>query len=112
MVLPSRTPPEPAEIVRSLDPDWAERLGAEAARYERLERRSGLRRAGACLLAAIAVVGLGLLGFREETDTRLAPVKDVRGPGWVTVTLSRTHEDGHGHGHVHASGAPAPDGRP
>ncbi len=89
MVLPTRTPPDPAELVRDLDRGWAERLGEEAERYARRERFSALRRAGLCLLAAAAVVGLGLAGFRYETDTRNAPVRHVPSPGWVTVTLGR-----------------------
>ncbi len=88
MVLPTRTPPDPAVLVRNIDPGWAERLESEAARYERIERGSGWRRAGACLLAAAAVVVLGLAGFRYETDTRLGPAHP-RTPGWVTVTLDR-----------------------
>ena len=89
MVLPTRTPPDPAVLVRDIDPAWAERLGAEAARYERIERHALWRRAGACLLTAAAVVVLGLAGFSYETDTRIAPVYNVKSPGWVTVTLYR-----------------------
>ena len=74
--------------MRNLDRGWAERLGEEAERYERVARVSGLRRAGICLLAAACVVVLGLAGFRYETDTRNAPVRDVKSPGWVTVTLA------------------------
>ena len=88
MVLHRRSPLGPDVVSPDLDAVWAERLGAETERYERVERRSGWRRAGACLLAAAAVVVLGLVGFRYETDTRVAPVRDVPSPGWVTVTLS------------------------
>ena len=89
MVSPKRTPADPATVLRGLDRAWAERLEAEAARYERLERRSRRRRAGVCLLAAAAVVVLGLVGLGLETDTRLARVYDIKSPGWVTVTLFR-----------------------
>ena len=98
MVLPTRTPPETANPVRALDRAWAERLGAEAERYERVERSSGLRRAGVCLLAAAAVVMLGVAGFRFETDTRHGPVIAAGSPAEVVVTLARRpapeHPDG------------------
>ncbi len=89
MVLPARTPPDPAQLVREIDRSWAERLEAEAARYAQLDRHSGWRRAGACLLIALAVVVLGVSGLRYETDTRYAPVRNVKSPGWVTVTPLR-----------------------
>lgn len=82
MVLPTRTPPDPALVMREIDPGWAERLQEEAARYERVERRAGWRRAGVCLVAAAVVVVLGLAGFHYETDWR-------RAPGWVTVSIYR-----------------------
>ncbi len=89
MVLPARTPPDPAPLVREIDRSWAERLEAEAARYEQLDRHSAWRRVGACLLIALIVVVLGVTGFRYETDTRYAPVQNVKSPGWVAVTPLR-----------------------
>ena len=86
MVLPSRTPPDPAQIVRDLDPAWSRRLGAEAARFNRMERRSAGRRAVAGIAAACIVVVLGLALFRFETDTRWKPAVDPRSPVWVTVS--------------------------
>ena len=89
MVLPTRTPPDPALLVREIDRSWADRLEAEAARFAALDRHSGWRRAGVCLLIAVAVVVLGVTGFRYETDTRWAPVRNVPSPGWVSVTPLR-----------------------
>ena len=89
MVLPTRTPPDPAMLVREIDRSYAERLEAEAARYAQLDRHSGWRRAGVCLLIAVAVVVLGVTGFRYETDTRWAPRRNVTSPGWVSVTPLR-----------------------
>jgi hypothetical protein len=89
MVLPTRTPADPALLVRKIDRDWDERLGAEAERYERMERRSALRRAGVCLVIAAAVVVLGLVGFGYETDTRMGWVYNIKSPGWVTTRIVR-----------------------
>lgn len=89
MVLPTRTPPDPALLVREIDRSYAERLEAEAARFAALDRTGGWRRAGVCLLIAVTVVALGVTGFRYETDTRWAPVRNVKSPGWVTVTPLR-----------------------
>lgn len=89
MVLPTRTPPDPALLVREIDRSYAERLEAEAARYAALDRHSVWRRAAACLLIALAVVVGGVVGFRYETDTRWAPVRNVASPGWVSVTPLR-----------------------
>lgn len=86
MVLLSRTPPDPAQVARDVDPAWFARLGAEAARFERMERRSAGRRALAGVAAACIVVALGLALFRFETDTRWGPVVDPRSPVWVTVS--------------------------
>ena len=86
MVLPSRTPPDPALVVRDIDPAWAERLGAEAAEFNRTERRFAARRAVFAVLGAFAVVVLGLGLFRFETDTRRGPAIDPRSPVWVTVS--------------------------
>lgn len=89
MVLPTRTPPDPAVLVREIDRSYAERLEAEAARYAALDRSWSWRRAWVCLLIAVAVVVGGMAGFRYETDTRWAPVKNVASPGWVRVTPLR-----------------------
>ena len=71
MVLPTRTPPDPALLVREIDRSYAERLEAEAARYAALDRHSVWRRAAACLLIALAVVVGGVVGFRYETGYAL-----------------------------------------
>ncbi len=89
MVLPRRTPLSPAEIVRGVDSAWAERQARDAERYERRERAATWRRAGLCLVLAVLVVAGGIAGFRYETDTRMAPVQDVKSPGYVTVKVVR-----------------------
>jgi hypothetical protein len=89
MVLPTRTPPDPALLVHEIDPSYAERLEADAERYAQLDQHSGWRRAGICLLIAAAVVAIGVAGFRYETDTRWAPMRNVKAPVWVTVTPQR-----------------------
>ena len=86
MVLPSRTPPDPALSMRDLDPAWAARLGAEAAHFNQMERRSAGRRALFAVIGAFVVVVLGVALFRFETDTRRGPVIDPRSPVWVTVS--------------------------
>ena len=89
MVLPSPTPPDPAFVMRDIDPGWAERLVVEAAHFNRLERRSAGWRAVFAVVAAVVVVMLGLGLFRFETDTRRGPVIDPRSPVWVTALPQR-----------------------
>lgn len=84
---------EPADdarlALRRLDPAFADRLGAEAERYERMQRRARLRLAALCIALAAAVVVGGLAGFGVETDTRLGPAWNIRSNGIVPVTIER-----------------------